>query len=562
MRKLRWQILVVFLTLIVVGVLLLTQQPSTTTATLPEPASGGIYTEALVGSFGRLNPLLDMNNPADQDVDRLLYSSLITFDSRGIPQADLAESWGVSADGTMYNITIRANAYWHDGTPVTSDDVLFTLSLLRSEYSTFPADVRAMWDQVEITRLDDKNIKFTLTEPFVPFLDYLTFGVLPKHLLENTAAEQLSNASFNLAPVGSGPYKFDHLVVEGGKIAGVVLTVSSNYYRQTPYMQQIVFRYYPDSSTALNAYKSGEVLGISQITPDVLPEALAEPNLSLYSSRMPRLTLVLFNLGNNEVPFFQDKKIRRALLLGLNRQWIVDRILQGQAVVADSPILPSTWAYYDGVEHVGFDADSATALLKSAGYVLPANGTILAKDNVSLSFTLLYPDDSQHAQVAQTIQQNWAALGVEVKLQAVSYDSLINDRLTSRDYQAALVDLDLSHSYDPDPYPFWHQAEATGGQNYSGWNNSTASEYLEQARILADQSVRLRLYRNFQVVFARELPALLLYYPIYTFGVDQHVQGVQAMPLFAPADRFNDIFSWYLVTRRAQEQTPQPTVGP
>ena len=562
MRKLRWQILVVFLTLIVVGVLLLTQQPSATTSTLPEPASGGIYTEALVGSFGRLNPLLDQNNPADRDVDRLLYSSLITFDSRGIPQADLAESWGVSADGTMYNITIRANAFWHDGTPVTSDDVLFTLSLLRSEFSTFPADVRTMWDQVEITRLDDKNIKFTLAEPFVPFLDYLTFGVLPKHLLESTAASQLSNASFNLAPVGSGPYKFDHLVVEGGKIAGVVLTVSGNYYKQTSYMEQIVFRYYPDANTALSAYKTGEVLGISQITPDVLPTALAEPNLSLYSSRMPRLTLVLFNLGNQEVPFFQDKKIRRALLLGLNRQWIVDRILQGQAVVADSPILPSTWAYYDGVEHVGFDTDSAAAMLKSAGYILPANGTILAKDTVSLSFTLLYPDDVLHADVAKTIQQNWADLGVEVKLQAVSYDSLINDYLTPRNYQAALVDLDLSHSYDPDPYPFWHQAEITGGQNYSGWDNRTASEYLEQARILADQSIRARLYRNFQVIFARELPALLLYYPIYTFGVDQHVQGVQAMPLFEPADRFNNIFSWYLLTRRALEQTQQPTVGP
>ena len=561
MKKLRWQILVVVLTLIVVAVLLLTQQP-TLNPILPEPASGGIYTEALIGSFGRLNPLLDLNNPVDREIDRLLFSSLIKFDSSGIPQPDLAESWGVSADGTIYNLTLRANAVWQDGTPITSDDVLFTISLLRSEYSAYPADVRSLWDQVDVTRLDGKNIKFTLPEPFVPFLDYLTFGVLPKHLLETISADQLSNTEFNLAPVGSGPYKFDRLTVESGQITGVVLTVSESYCGQVPFMEQMVFRYYPSADAALAAYSQGEVLGISQIPANDVSATCSDPNLSCYSSRMPRLSMVIFNLGNNDVPFFQDKKIRRALMTGLNRQWMVDYLLQGQAVVADSPILPQTWAYYDGIEHISFDPETAVNELKTAGYLLPPDGTVRAKDNLSLSFTMVFPDDTIHTQLAQTIQQNWAAIGVEVKLQPVLYESLFNDYLTPRTYQAALVDLDLSRSYDPDPYPFWHQAEITGGQNYAQWDNRTASEYLEQARVVADQNIRTRLYRNFQVVFARELPALPLYYPIYTYGVDQRVQGVQAVPLFEPADRFNGIASWYLVTRRALEQTVQPTVLP
>ena len=561
MKKLRWQILVVVLTLIVVAVLLLTQQPSLNPI-IPGPASGGIYTEALVGSFGRLNPLLDLNNPSDRAIDRLIFSGLIRFDPRGIPQADLAESWGVSADGTIYNITIRPKAVWQDGTPITSDDVLFTINLLRSVNLAYPADVRSLWDNVEITRLDDKNIKFTLKEPFVPFLDYLTFGVLPKHLLQTVSADQLSNADFNKAPVGSGPYKFDHLSVESGHITGVALTVSDDYYSQIPFVQQIVFRYYPDASTALVAYHAGDVLGISQIPPNLVASTCADPTLSCYSSRLPQLTMVLFNLGNNDVTFLQDKIVRRALMAGLNRQWMVDNILQGQAVVADSPLLPQTWAYYDGVEHIGFDTDSAVSQLKNAGYILPQNGTVRAKSDVSLSFTMVYPDDSIHAQLAQTIQLNWAAIGVEVKLQAVSYTSLLNDYLTPRTYQAALVDLDLSRSYDPDPYPFWHQAEITNGQNYSQWDNRTASEYLEQARVIADPTIRARLYRNFQVVFSRELPALPLFYPIYTSGVDQRMLGVQAVPLFEPADRFNGVSSWYLVTRRALEQTVQPTSTP
>jgi peptide/nickel transport system substrate-binding protein len=462
----------------------------------------------------------------------------------------------------VYNVTLRGNATWHDSTPVTSDDVLFTLNLLRSQYSTYSSDVRTLWDGVQITRLNDKNIKFVLTEPFVPFLDYLTFGILPKHLLETVAADQLVNASFNLAPVGSGPYKFDHLMVESGKIAGVVLTVSKNYYGQVPFVEQIVFRYYPAAQAALVAYQAGEVLGISQITSDVLPSALSVTSLSYYSSRMPRLTLILLNLGDKQLPFFQDKKVRNALMLDLNRQWIVDKLLQGQGIVADSPILPGTWAYYNGIDNIGFDPDAAVTQLKAAGYILPPNGTVRAKDNTSLSFTMAYPDDGLHTQIAQAIEQDWAAIGVEVKLKAVSYDSLLNDYLTPRTYQAVLVDMDLSRSYDPDPYPFWHQAEITGGQNYSQWDNRTASEYIEQARVVADPAVRTRLYRNFQVIFARELPALLLYYPVFTYAVDQRMQGVQAAPLFESADRFSGIANWYLITRRAIEKTSQPTIGP
>ncbi len=560
MKKLRWQFLVVALTLIVVAVLLLTQQQPLVNPILPQPASGGIYTEALIGSFGRLNPMLDLNNPADRDVDRLLFSSLLRFDSQGIPQPDLAESWGVSADGKIYNITLRANANWDDGSPVTSDDVLFTLSLLRSQDSAFSPDVRSLWDGVQITRLNDKNIKFVLPEPFVPFLDYLTFGILPKHLLQSVSADQLASNSFNLAPVGSGPYKFDHLMIENGKIAGVVLTASKTYYGQVPYIDQVVFRYYPNSQAALAAYQTGEVLGISQITQDGLPSALSETNLALYSSRLPRLTMIFLNLGDKTLPFFQDKNVRNALMLGLNRQWMVDKLLGGQGIVANSPILPGTWAYYDGIAHIDFDPVAAAADLKLAGYVLPANGNVRAKDNVSLAFTLAYPDDDLHGRLAKAIQQDWAAIGVDVALKAVSYDLLINDYLTPRTYQAVLADLDLTRSYDPDPYPFWHQAEITGGQNYSQWNNPTASEYLEQARVTADPDVRLRLYRNFQVVFASELPALLLYYPVYTFAVDQRVQGVQGVPLFEPADRFNGISSWYLVTKRSLEQTTQPTI--
>ena len=186
---------------------------------LPEPASGGIYTEALVGSFGRLNPLLDLNNPADRDVDRLLFSSLLKFDSHGVPQPDLAESWGVSADGTIYNLTLAANATWHDGSPVTSDDVIFTLDLLRSQSSAYSTDVRTLWDGVEITRLNDKNLKFALKRTLCPIPglpDIWDSAQTPPG--DRLGRPIVKLTAFNLAPVGSGPYKFDHLMVRVEKL--------------------------------------------------------------------------------------------------------------------------------------------------------------------------------------------------------------------------------------------------------------------------------------------------------------------------------------------------------
>ncbi len=559
-KKLRWQILIVCLTLVIVAAILFVPDPGQKVFE-PQPSAGGAYTEALVGSLSRLNPLLDQNNSADRDVNRLLFSGLMTFDSRGIPVPDLADSWGVSQDGTIYNFSLRSNALWQDGKPVTVDDVTFTLDLIKSDSSLFPADVRAMWKQVQIKKLNESTIQFILPEPFAPFLDYLTFGLLPRHLLADITADKLSSADFNLAPVGTGPYRFERLLVENGHVTGVQLHSSENYYGKKALIDQVIFKYFPDASSAYEAYRQGQVMAISQITPDILGKALADPTLNVYTGRLPELSMILFNLNDPEVPFFQDAKLRLALLTGLNRQQIIAKTLSGQAIIADGPLFPGTWAYYQNPNPVVYDPTSAIGLLKSADYKIPANGGDIRtdKDGKSIEFTLIYPDDSLHAQIAKIIQSNWTLLGVKVTLEAVKYDSLVNDRLVGRNYQAALVDLNLMRTPDPDPYPFWHQSEATGGQNYSQWDNRSASEYLEQARVDPNIITRTRLYRNFQVIFEKELPALPLYYPVYSYGVSQTVHNVQIPPLFDTSDRFLTINEWYIVTRRSLSETAQPT---
>jgi peptide/nickel transport system substrate-binding protein len=236
-------------------------------------------------------------------------------------------------------------------------------------------------------------------------------------------------------------------------------------------------------------------------------------------------------------------------MLGLNRRWIMDRAMGGQAILANSPIFPENWAFYDSIETLPFDSEQALRLLKEAGYTIPAEGGgVRSKDGVPLSFELLYPDTPAYAEIAERMRTDWAALGVEVKPVPASPEDILENHLEPRDYQAALVELNLGRYPDPDPYPFWHQAEILDGQNYSGWDDRQASEFLEQARVIDDLPERTRLYRNFQVRFSQELPALLLFYPVYSYGVKDTVQGATMGPLFDPSDRFMTFPSWYLLT--------------
>lgn len=551
-----------FLALIGIGVILLSQdQPLISILEdADQPVAGGSYSEGLIGEPIRLNPLLDFYNQVDFDVDRLIFSSLIHFDDRGLPHGDLAEAWGISRDGKRYSFSIRQDAFWHDGSPVTSEDVVFTLRLLQDEAMPTPEDIRLFWSKVEVTALDDKTLQFKLAEPFSPFLDYLAVGILPSHVLSGLSADEIIDSPFNLQPIGSGPYRFRSLQINDGKIVGLELDSNDDYYGVKPFLDEIIFKYYPDAQTAFTAYQNDEIKGISYIPTELLPAVLENEKLQLFTSRLPRLTILYLNLDHSKLPFFKESEIRRALMQGLNRRWIINRILRGQAILANGPIFPENWAYYPSTGQVEYDFERAVSILKEAGYTIPAEGgTARTKDGVSLKFELVHPDTELFSEIAARIQQDWAKLGVVVTLKPVPYEELITDYLEPRSYEAALVELDFTRFPDPDPYPFWHQAQITSGQNYAQWDDRQVSEYLEQARVLDDFEERARRYRNFQVRFAGELPALPLFYPTYSYAIDRSIQGVSMGPLSDPSDRFSNVFAWYIRTApRAQVVVTEP----
>lgn len=555
MRTIRWQLLIALGGFILVVGLLMGQTPDLLGAA-PQPVRGGSYTEALIGAPLRLNPVLDAASQVDRDVDRLLFRGLVRFDAHGSPEPDLAESWAVSADATLYTVTLRADARWHDGEPVTSDDVIYTFSKLQDEDFPGAADLAAMWRQIDLIRLDGRTVQFQLPEPFAPFFDYLALGLLPDHLLRGVSAGDLIDHPFNLQPIGTGPFRFDRFLLDQDRIVGVSLAAWPDYYAGAPFLERIEFRYYADAASALRALQDGAVQGLGQVPPEILESALRQPGLSLHSAQLPRVSLVFLNLRNSETPFFADKRVRQALLLATNRQWIVDRVMAGQAVLAAGPILPSSWAFSPALEPPPFDPERAAGLLDDAGWTLPA-GTIpgspeyvRASGGSPLAFTLLHPRGDRWAEIARNLQTNWAAVGVQVSLRAVDSAALLDDHLAPRDYQAALAELNLARSPDPDPYPFWHDSQAESGQNYSGFEDRNISIWLEQARVNPDFGRRADLYQSVQHRFQDQVPALLLFHPVYSWAIDGEVQGVTLGPLTDPGDRFESVRRWFRIARR------------
>ena len=549
MKNIRWQLIIILVTGLVIGILLISEQ---TGFTIDRAVSnrGGTYTEAIIGNLQRLNPILDYYNSADRDVDELIFSSLIKYDEKGLPQGDLAADWGISYDGLSYNFDLNPDATWHDGTPVTSADIAFTIDLMRSSESVLPDDLKEFWNTIQVIPLGDQAIQFRLPEAFSPFMDYLSFGILPKHLLGDLSYQEILNSSFNLEPVGSGPYQYERMITESGAIKGVILKANNSYYGGEPLISQIVFMYFNDPAVAYTAYTEGTIQGINEVSDDILSEVLSNPNLSMYSAVKPEVSMVLLNLSNNKVKYLQDENVRKALLHSIDRRRMIDSILSGQAVISNMPLIPSNWAFYNGIQNFDYDKQKAVQYFGEAGFTLDTNSSTLVDENGAvLKIQLAYPDDETHAAIAQTIQADWQKMGVQVELVAVQYDVLILDYLQPLTYQAALIDLNFDRSPDPDPYPFWDQSQQSNGENYSQWENAVVSEYIEEARVSVDQEERAKLYRNFQVMFQDELPALPLYYPIYNYAVDDGVKGIRLGSFYDTPDRFYSILEWYMIAK-------------
>ncbi len=541
-RSVFWQAILALLGIVLVFLVL--SQLVTEVATVEVPARGGTYVEGVLGYSEVINPILAplvvQANPVDQDLGALVFDGLTTLDATGQISPSLAIDWEISEDGSVYEFYLREGVAWHDGAPFTATDVAFTIQAIQDpNYRGAPA-LRELWRNVTVEQLDDYTVRFVLEEPFPSFMYYTTIGLLPAHLLSNVPAADLPGHEFSTErPVGTGMF-----TVESISPDRVVLAANPDYWGPAPYLEKLEFWLFGDWDGLLTDYQRGVIHGFHPPSPDTLPTLADLPSLQLYSAQSVGYGIVYLNLQREALPFFDEVEVRQALLYALDRQSLIDRVLGGQGLIADSPVLPVSWAYDPGVRQYRYDPERAIGLLDASGWVDSDADRIRDKDGQPLVFALIVADDPTMVQMANALSEQWRAVGVDVTVQAEN-GSRIPIYVRDRAFDAVLIEIGLTA--DPDPYPLWHSTQAEApGQNFAGFADEEADVVMEEGRSTIDLERRTELYHTFQQIFAEQVPSLLLYYPIYTYAVDTQVHDVQLSPLLHTSDRFRNVHEWYI----------------
>lgn len=512
---------------------------------------GGIYTEGILGSFTDANPLY-ASGSVDRAVSRLLFAGLLKYDERNVLVGDLASEWSVDERGTVYTVKLRPGLTWHDGEPLTAEDVVFTYRTIQNPDAKSP--LYGSWQGVKVAAADPLTVTFTLPGQLVSFPHSLITGVVPKHLLEDVPPLQLRSVRFNTdAPVGAGPFTLENIEVEGDtpetRQEKIALAPYDEYYAGKPKLQRFVIRSFVDEKALLASYSKHELTAISGL--ETVPDELAK-NANVQEYGVPLTSQVGVFFKTTQQPALSDQKVRQALVQAVDQGAILKGL--GYPVIASkSPFLASHFAYDKSITQPPFDVNQANALLDQAGWKVGADG-IRAKDGQSLTFQLYSQSTSEYTFVSQKLQEYWRAVGVNASVMLQS-DLDIQSTVNRGGYDALLYGISLGT--DPDVYAYWHSSQASPTSvnhlNFSRYSSKAADKALEAGRTRSDPALRTVKYKPFLEAWKSDVPALMLYQPRYLYLADKALVGLVMTSINDPSDRYTNVHLWMIRQARQAE---------
>jgi peptide/nickel transport system substrate-binding protein len=404
----------------------------------------------LVGTPQFINPLLASYNDVDRDLATLIFNGLLKYNNEGVLIPDLAERFQISPDGKIYSFKLRQNVVWHDGEPFTADDVIYTVANIQDP--VWQSQLKSALGNVQVEKIDDFTVRFTLKEPFGNFLNNLAFGILPKHSWQTVPSSNATLAELNKKPVGTGPFKFKSFNKDkNGNIRTYSLIRNDNYYLEKPYLNEINFKFYGDFETAAKALANGNIQGLGLLPKEYLNKAEENKGLKFYSLSLPQYTAIFFNTKKNEA--LKSQEIRQALAYAIDRQAILDQSLDQKGVIINGPILPGFIGYHPEIKKYNYEAETAKGLLDKAGWKTGDDG-FRHKGEETLQFTLTTVEKIEYTKAIEIIKNNWEALGIKVVTEIIPKDRIRTDTIEPRNYQALLFGEIIKY----DTYPFCHSS--------------------------------------------------------------------------------------------------------
>lgn len=512
------------------------------------PTRGGSLVEGVVGNPRFINPVLALSE-ADKNLTSIIYSGLVRVTPEGKVENDLAESLEISSDQKVYTVRIRDDARFHDKSLVTADDVIFTLQKVNNPNIKSPK--KGNWDGVEIEKIDELTVSFKLNQAYSPFIYNLTIGILPREIWKNVSDDEFAFSQFNTLPIGSGPYEVDKVESNSGGIPDFYrLTAFEGDSGETPFIEKIIFKFYPSETALIEAYNARAIESVGGISPENTL-SLKRSNPNIISSPLPRIFAVFFNQNQSKV--FSNKEVREALNLSAPREKIVEDILGGYGTVIDGPLPAGTysWAIPEDSSSLEQRILEAQEILTSAGWSINEDTGVLEKKSSSgtmtLSFSISTGDAPELQAVAQKLVEAWGKLGAEINVIVFEPGDLNQNVIRPRNFDAILFGNAVGR--ESDLYPFWHSSQrADPGVNIALYTNSQADKFLENARSSISQEAIEENYKAFAQEIKTDLPAVFLYTPSFIYVIPEKVQNINLKSLTVSQDRFLGIRDWYIET--------------
>ncbi len=506
----------------------------------PTPVAGGTLIEGVVGVPRFINPVLAVTR-ADQDLVALTFSGLMKISTDGTLVPDVAESITPSSDGTTYNIIVRDDIRFHDGTPLTARDVIFTIGLLQD--ADLKSPLRGNWTGVLIEELGEYEFNIILNEPYIPFIENLTFGILPRHIWNELPTEQIPFSQRNTEPIGSGPFRIKQIARNSAGFIQSYELERFTQYHEDVMLQSIQVRFYSNEDALLTALQNREITSTVYAPLASLEVLENNPHYKIITEPLPRVFAIFIN-QNRSIPL-RDASARRALSAAVDRDRLINTVLFGYGVPTNYPIPPHHFELQSTSSDISID--EAEAILVAGNWRKNNDGKWEKRiDNElkTLSITLRTTNNPTFEQTAQFLRASWEALGVEVFIEQYEQSDLLQSVIRTRDFEGLLFGIDMNRAVDL--YPFWHSSQREDpGLNIAQYANISVDNLLTRARGNQSREERATIISDILRQINADSPAIFLFVPNFIYVVQTDTEVAPIKNISRPHERFMNVHTWY-----------------